>query len=59
MGILRNHAGGRLYAMRFVKGPHYSEGDGREGNTLHRWGLADSSVNRWHGLATFLTMMMV
>jgi hypothetical protein len=45
--------------MGFAKTPHYSEGDGREGNTVHRWGLADSSVNRWHGLATFLPMMMV
>jgi hypothetical protein len=45
--------------MRFAKGPHYSKGDGREENTLRRWGLADSSVNRWHGLATFLTMMAV
>jgi hypothetical protein len=45
--------------MGFAKTPHHAEGDGREGNTLHRWGLADSSVNRWHGLATFLTMMMV
>lgn len=59
MGILRNHAGGRLYAMRLAKGPHYSEGHGREGNTLHRWGLANSRVNRWRGLATFLTMMTV
>jgi hypothetical protein len=45
--------------MGFGKGPHYSEDDGRKGNTLHRWGLAESSVNRWHGLATFLTMMTV
>jgi hypothetical protein len=45
--------------MRFAKGPHYSEGNGGEGNTLHRWELAYSSMNRWHGLATFLTMMMV
>lgn len=59
MGIFRNHAGGRLYALGLSKGPHYSEGEGREGDTLHRWGLADGSVNRWHGLATFLTMMMV
>jgi hypothetical protein len=59
VGIFRNHAGGRLDAMRFAKGPHYSEGDGREGNTVHRWGLADGGVNRWHGPATFLPMMMV
>jgi len=26
---------------------------------MNGWWLADSSLNRWHGLATILTMMMV
>jgi hypothetical protein len=59
VGILRNHAGGRLYTMRFVKRPYYSEGDGGKRNALHRRWLTESSVHRWHGLATFLTMMTV
>ena len=34
VGMLCNHAGRRLYAMRFVERPHYSEGDGRETRCL-------------------------
>ncbi|MGA7927683.1 MAG: hypothetical protein WCA20_17045 [Candidatus Sulfotelmatobacter sp.] len=45
--------------MSIVKRLHYGERDGGKGNALHGWGLADGSVNRWHGLATFLTMMTV
>jgi hypothetical protein len=57
--MLCNHAGGTLYAMRFVRRPHYSEGDGGEWNALRSRWLTESSVHRWHGLATFLTMMTV
>jgi len=45
--------------MRFTKSPHRSNHKGRERNTMNGWGLADRSLNRWHGLATILTMMMV
>jgi hypothetical protein len=57
--MLGNHAGGRVRDTRFVNRLHCSEGDGRKRNTLQRRWLSESSVNRWHGLAAFLTMMTV
>jgi len=57
--MLCNHAGGRHHGVTFTERPHQSEGDGRKRNALHRRRLTKSRVHRWHGLATFLTMMTV
>jgi len=57
--MLRNRADRGVYAVRFVKRLHGSEDDGGKRNALQRRRLTDSSVHRWHGLATILTMMTV